>query len=52
MGTLVQGGIASAVEFGAGRVLAGLMRRISRNVKVLAAEDAASLKTTIAAFSQ
>jgi [acyl-carrier-protein] S-malonyltransferase len=52
MGTLVQGGIASAVEFGAGRVLAGLMRRINRNVKVLAAEDAASLKTTIAALSQ
>ncbi len=52
MGTLVQGGIESAVEFGAGRVLAGLMRRINRNVKVLAAEDAASLKTTIAALSQ
>jgi len=52
MGTLVQGGIESAVEFGAGRVLAGLMRRINRNVKVLAAEDTASLKTTIAALSQ
>jgi [acyl-carrier-protein] S-malonyltransferase len=52
MGTLAQGGIASTVEFGAGRVLAGLMRRINRNVKVLAAEDAASLKTTIAALSQ
>jgi [acyl-carrier-protein] S-malonyltransferase len=51
MGTLAQGGIASTVEFGAGRVLAGLMRRINRNVKVLAAEDAASLKTTIAALS-
>ena len=52
MGTLAQGGIASTVEFGAGRVLAGLMRRINRNVKVLAAEDAASLKTTIAALSR
>jgi [acyl-carrier-protein] S-malonyltransferase len=52
MGTLAQDGIASTAEFGAGRVLAGLMRRINRNVKVLAAEDAASLKTTIAALSQ
>ena len=52
MGTLAQGGIVSTVEFGAGRVLAGLMRRINRNVKVLAAEDAASMKTTIAALSQ
>jgi [acyl-carrier-protein] S-malonyltransferase len=52
MGTLAQGGIVSTVEFGAGRVLAGLMRRINRNVKVLAAEDGASLKTTIAALSQ
>jgi [acyl-carrier-protein] S-malonyltransferase len=52
MGTLAQGGIETTVEFGAGRVLAGLMRRINRNVKVLAAEDAASLKTTIAALSQ
>jgi [acyl-carrier-protein] S-malonyltransferase len=52
MGTLARGGIVSTVEFGAGRALAGLMRRINRNVKVLAAEDAASLKTTIAALSQ
>ena len=52
MGTLAQGGIATTVELGAGRVLAGLMRRINRNVKVLAAEDAASLKTTIAALLQ
>jgi [acyl-carrier-protein] S-malonyltransferase len=52
MGTLARGGIVSTVEFGAGRVLAGLMRRINRNVKVLAAEDAASMKTTIAALSQ
>jgi [acyl-carrier-protein] S-malonyltransferase len=52
MGTLAQGGVVSTVEFGAGRVLAGLMRRINRNVKVLAAEDAASMKTTIAALSQ
>jgi [acyl-carrier-protein] S-malonyltransferase len=52
MGTLARGGIVSTIEFGAGRVLAGLMRRINRNVKVLAAEDAASLKTTIAALSR
>ena len=52
MGTLAQGEIATTVEFGAGRVLAGLMRRINRNIKVLAAEDATSLKTTIAALSQ
>jgi [acyl-carrier-protein] S-malonyltransferase len=52
MGTLARGGIVSTVEFGAGRVLAGLMRRINRNVKVLAAEDVGSMKTTIAALSQ
>jgi [acyl-carrier-protein] S-malonyltransferase len=52
MGALAQGGIVSTVEFGAGRVLAGLMRRINRNVKVLAAEDAASFKATIAALSR
>ena len=51
MGALAQEGIVSSVEFGAGRVLAGLMRRINRNVKVLAAEDAVSMKTTIAALS-
>ena len=37
-------GIASALEFGAGRVLAGLMRRINKGFKVRAVEDPASLR--------
>ncbi|MGH7916005.1 MAG: ACP S-malonyltransferase [Candidatus Binataceae bacterium] len=43
--------VSDAVEFGAGRVLAGLMRRINRNVKVRPAEDSASLRSTIQALS-
>jgi [acyl-carrier-protein] S-malonyltransferase len=37
-------GATSAIEFGAGRVLAGLMRRINKGFKVRSVEDAASLK--------
>ena len=37
-------GVTDAVEFGCGRVLAGLMRRINRNVRVRPLEDLASLK--------
>ena len=51
MATLAASGISETIEFGAGRVLAGLMRRINRNVKVRAAEDSASLRATIQALA-
>ena len=51
MGVLATTGIAETIELGAGRVLAGLMRRINRNIKVRAAEDSASLKATIEALA-
>jgi [acyl-carrier-protein] S-malonyltransferase len=51
MAVLAAAGITETVEFGAGRVLAGLMRRINRSVKVRAAEDAASVRATIKALS-
>ncbi len=44
METLGRAGVTDAVEFGCGRVLAGLMRRINRNVRVRPLEDLASLK--------
>jgi len=51
MAALAAAGITDAIEFGAGRVLAGLIRRINRNVKVRAAEDPASLRATIQALA-
>jgi [acyl-carrier-protein] S-malonyltransferase len=51
MATLAAAGIGETIEFGAGRVLMGLMRRINRNVKVRAAEDAASVRATIKALT-
>jgi [acyl-carrier-protein] S-malonyltransferase len=51
MATLARTGISETVELGEGRVLAGLMRRINRTVKVRAAEDPASLRATIAALT-
>ena len=45
MATLGGLGVDLAIEFGCGRVLAGLMRRINRNLKVLACEDLKSFKT-------
>jgi [acyl-carrier-protein] S-malonyltransferase len=44
MGRLLGAGAASALEFGSGRVLAGLMRRIDKGFKVRPVEDAASLR--------
>ncbi len=52
MATLAGLGVDTAIEFGCGRVLAGLMRRINRNVKVLACEDLKSLKATGQALEQ
>jgi [acyl-carrier-protein] S-malonyltransferase len=50
MAVLSEAGITEAVEFGAGRVLAGLMRRINRSVKVRAVDDPASLRATATAL--
>jgi len=44
MARLGASGATSAIEFGAGRVLAGLMRRINKGFKVRSVEDPASLK--------
>lgn len=44
MRRLVAAGAASALEFGAGRVLGGLMRRIDKGFKVRPVEDLASLR--------
>jgi [acyl-carrier-protein] S-malonyltransferase len=44
MGVVASSGVTDAVEFGCGRVLMGLMRRINRNIKVRQLEDVASLK--------
>ena len=46
MELLVQQGVDSFVEAGPGKVLTGLMRQISRDVKTLNVEDAASLEAT------
>jgi [acyl-carrier-protein] S-malonyltransferase len=43
MELLIGNGAASFVEVGPGKVLSGLMRQISREVKCLNVEDAASL---------
>jgi [acyl-carrier-protein] S-malonyltransferase len=50
MAVLSEAGITEAVEFGAGRVLAGLMRRINRSVKVRAVDDPASLRASATAL--
>jgi len=50
MVTMASAGITETIELGAGRVLAGLMRRINRNIKVRAAEDSASLRSTLEAL--
>ena len=46
MARLGASGATSALEFGAGRVLAGLMRRINKGFKVRSVEDAASLRAS------
>src|SRR5262249_23922450 len=51
MTILSGGGISESIEFGEGRVLAGLMRRIDRNIKVRATDEPKSLRATIAALS-
>lgn len=48
---LRRSGVAVAFEFGCGRVLGGLMRRISRDVKVYPVEDLASFKVAAQALA-
>ncbi len=51
MGVIARSGIVETIEFGCGKVLAGLMRRIDRNIKVRPVEDLASLKSAAAALA-
>ena len=51
MQLLIEQGVDTFVEAGPGKVLSGLMRQISRDVKTLNVEDAASLETTKAALA-
>jgi [acyl-carrier-protein] S-malonyltransferase len=50
MRTLTAAGESNAIELGAGRVLAGLMRRISRDVAVHPTEDPAALIAAVKAL--
>jgi len=52
MARLAASDATSAIEFGAGRVLAGLMRRINKGFKVRSVEDAASLRATGKALAE
>lgn len=51
MQLLIEQGVDTFVEAGPGKVLSGLMRQISRDVKTLNVEDAASLEVTRAALA-
>jgi [acyl-carrier-protein] S-malonyltransferase len=51
MQLLVQNGVDTVVEVGPGKVLSGLMRQTSRDMKSLNVEDAASLEATSAALA-
>jgi [acyl-carrier-protein] S-malonyltransferase len=51
MQLLIERGTSTFIEAGPGKVLSGLMRQISRDVKMLNVEDAASLETTRAALA-
>lgn len=51
MRTLAANGVDTAIELGAGRVLAGLMRRISREIAVHPTEDPAALAAAVTALS-
>ncbi len=44
MGVVASSGVTEAIEFGCGRVLMGLMRRMYRTIRVRPVEDLASLK--------
>ena len=46
---LAAAGVARVVELGPGRVLGGLVKRISKEIEVLNVEDPASLEKALAA---
>jgi [acyl-carrier-protein] S-malonyltransferase len=48
---LIGAGVDTFVEIGPGKVLSGLLRQIDRSVRCLNIEDAASLKSTMAALA-
>jgi [acyl-carrier-protein] S-malonyltransferase len=50
--TLVNNGVEVAVECGSGKVLAGLIKRIDRNLSVYGIEDPESLSAALKAFGQ
>jgi [acyl-carrier-protein] S-malonyltransferase len=51
MKLLIENGVDKVVEVGPGKVLSGLMRQTSRDIKCLNVEDAASLEATSAALA-
>ena len=51
MQLLIENGVDKVVEVGPGKVLSGLMRQTSRDIKCLNVEDAASLEATSAALA-
>jgi [acyl-carrier-protein] S-malonyltransferase len=51
MQVLIQSGVDTFVEAGPGKVLSGLMRQTSREMKTFNVEDAASLEKTRAALA-
>jgi [acyl-carrier-protein] S-malonyltransferase len=51
MQVLIEHGIEKVVEVGPGKVLSGLMRQTSRDIRCLNVEDAASLEATSAALA-
>ena len=51
MQLLMQNGVETVIEVGPGKVLSGLMRQTSRDMKSLNVEDAASLEATSAALA-
>ena len=51
MQLLIENGVEKVVEVGPGKVLSGLMRQTSRDIKCLNVEDAASLEATSAALA-
>ena len=52
MQQLAKFGVTDAIEFGCGKVLMGLMRRIDKNVRVRPLEDMASTKAVSEALAQ
>jgi [acyl-carrier-protein] S-malonyltransferase len=47
---LIQNGVDRFIEVGPGKVLSGLVRHINRDVRAMHVEDAASLRSTLAAL--